>query len=520
MTADERAVSDAPLSPISFLLRSALVWRTQVAVRHGEQSTTYAELLARAERVAGGLAALGLAAGDRVATMLPNVPALIDLHFAAPGSGLVIVPMNTRLGPNECRDILRHSGARCLVAHPTLRATVEEALDGLEAQPHVVWDGEEYDRLAGSSAPRPLVAPIGERALLSINYTSGTTGQAKGVMYSHRGAYLHTLGVIAEAGLRPTSSYLWTLPMFHCSGWAFIWAVTAMGGRHVCLEAFDAARAWGLLREEGVTHLCTAPTVLTMLAESSAATPLVSPARVFVGGAPPSPALLERTGRLGLDITHLYGMTETYGPLAVCAWQPGWDGLPPTEQAELKARQGVGTVVTQPLRVVDDEMNDVPADGATLGELVMRGNNVMLGYYDDPDATADVFRGGWLHSGDLAVMHPDGYVEIRDRAKDIVISGGENISTVEVEQALAAHPDVVEAAVIGVPDERWGEVPVAFVVLRGGASPSQEELQEFVRGRIARYKVPRRIVPCDDLPKTATGKIQKFELRREHVGTG
>jgi fatty-acyl-CoA synthase len=308
--------------------------------------------------------------------------------------------------------------------------------------------------------------------------------------------------------------------MFHCSGWAFIWAVTAMGGRHVCMESFEAAHAWELLREERVTHLCTAPTVLTMLAESPSAAALPAPARVFVGGSPPSPALLTRTTALGLDVTHLYGLTETYGPLAVCAWQPRWDGLGEEEQAALQARQGVGTVVTQPLRVVDERMDDVPADGETLGEIVMRGNNVMLGYYEDPEATAQAFRGGWFHSGDLAVMHPDGYLEIRDRAKDIVISGGENISTIEVEQAVAAHPDVVEAAVIGMPDERWGEVPVAFVVLRSGATVEQEALQEFVRGRIARYKAPRHVVFCQELPKTATGKIQKFELRRHHLQLG
>jgi fatty-acyl-CoA synthase len=383
--------------------------------------------------------------------------------------------------------------------------------------PEVLYVGAPADasdsfEAAVAGAPRRALALRDEDSLLSINYTSGTTGDPKGVMYSHRGAYVHALGVIAEAGLSARSRYLWTLPMFHCNGWAFTWAVTAAGGEHVCLDGVDGSEIWRAL-QDGVTHLCAAPTVLVMLGEAPEARTLPAPVQVFVGGAPPPPALLDRMGRLGLEITHLYGLTETYGPLCVCAWQPSWDELPADRRAALKARQGVPTVVTEPLRVVDDSLRDVPADGQTPGEVVMRGNNVMLGYYRDSQATARAFAGGWFHSGDIAVMHPDGYLELRDRAKDIIISGGENISTIEVEQVLVSHVDVLEAAVVGIPDDRWGEVAKAFVVARPGAEVGAEELQELVRGRLARFKVPRQIVFREELPKTATGKIQKFVLR-------
>jgi fatty-acyl-CoA synthase len=336
-------------------------------------------------------------------------------------------------------------------------------------------------------------------------------------MTTHRGAYLHSLGVIAEAGLTARSSYLWTLPMFHCNGWAYTWAVTAAGAKHVCLPKVEAAPIWRALTSEGVTHLCAAPTVLTTVVSAEEATPLDEPAHVFVGGAPPAPALLEKAAALNLHVTHLSGLTETYGPIAVCAWNPDWDELPDDEQAALRARQGVGTIVSERMRVVDSDMDDVTADGETLGEVCMRGDNVMTGYYRDEEATAEAFKGGWFHSGDLGVVHPDGYVELRDRLKDVIISGGENIATIEVEQALAAHPSVSEVAVVAAPDERWGEVPVAFVTAAGGETPEQEELQEFARGRLARFKVPKRIEVVDELPKTGTGKIQKFVLR-ERVG--
>jgi fatty-acyl-CoA synthase len=511
---DAHEVSSAPLSPIRYLLRAAEVWGGREAIRFDDRSVSYAETLDRVRHLAGLLRSLGVQPGDRVAVLLPNVPAMLDLHFAVPGTGAVLVPMNTRLSAREYAYILEHSGARCLVADRALQGVVEESLGHLGERLEVVYldEGPEYeDRLR---AVEPLdVCPQADWTLLSINYTSGTTGRPKGVMYVHRGAYLHALGVMTEAGLEPSSGYLWTLPMFHCNGWAFTWAVTAMGARHVCLRQFDPARVWEILHAEGITHLCAAPTVVTMLTEAPEAAKLEAPVRVFMGGAPPSPTLLERARSLGMEITHLYGLTETYGPLAVCAWQPSWDGLRPDEQARLRARQGVATVVTESLRVVDEAMRDVPPDGRTLGEVVMRGNNVMTGYYRDAAATAAAFAGGWFHSGDVGVMHPDGYVELRDRLKDVVISGGENISTIEVEQALAAHPAVMEAAVVGVPDARWGEVPKAFVVRRPGATVTAAELRDFSRDRLARFKVPREIVFREELPKTATGKIQKFVLR-------
>jgi fatty-acyl-CoA synthase len=467
-------VSDAALTPLSFLERSADVWGDRVAVSDGARAWTYAEHHERVRRLAGALRSeLAVAAGDRVAALLPNVAALLELHYAVPGAGAILVPLNTRLSARDYAHILRHSGATVVVAATTLRAPLEDALERMgAARPRVVWVpptlDDEYERLLGAARPLDLERPSDERALLSINYTSGTTGLPKGVMTSHRGAYLHSLGVIAEAGLSARSVYLWTLPMFHCNGWAYTWAVTATGARHACLPAVDPAVVWDALRDQGVTHACAAPTVITMLLGAPGASPLPDPVKVFVGGAPPSPALLERAAQLNIDVTHLYGLTETYGPFAVCAWNPAWDGLPVAEQARLRARQGVGTIVSERLRVVDRDMCDVPRDGETVGEVVMRGNNVMLGYYRDEEATRTAFAGGWFHSGDLAVLHADGYVELRDRLKDIVISGGENIATIEVEQALAAHAAIVEAAVVGQPDAKWGEVPVAFVTTRDG----------------------------------------------------
>jgi len=510
-------VASAVLTPLRYLERSAYVWRDRPAVVDGERTWTFSEHQDRVHHAAGVVRdELGIGAGDRLATLLPNTSPMLELHYAVPGVGGVLVPLNTRLAAEEYAYILEHSGAKAVVAHRPLEKALGPALEKMGAKaPRVVWDDGEYDELLEAADATELERPEDERTLISINYTSGTTGRPKGVMTTHRGAYLHALGVIAEAQLTPRSSYLWTLPMFHCNGWAYPWAVTAMGAKHVCLARVEAGPIWNALTQEGVTHLCAAPTVLTTIVNADQAEPLDEPARVFVGGAPPAPALLERAAKLNLHITHLYGLTETYGPLAVCAWQPDWDDLPAEEQAKLRARQGVGTVVSEKLRVVDEEMNDVPADGETLGEVVMRGDNVLTGYYEDEEATREGFKGGWFHSGDLGVMHPDGYVELRDRLKDVVISGGENIATIEVEQALNAHPAVAEAAVVGAPDERWGEVPVAFVTTNGSDKPDPEELRDFVRERIARFKAPKRIDIVDELPKTGTGKIQKFVLREK-----
>jgi fatty-acyl-CoA synthase len=504
-------VASSVLTPLRFLERSAQVWADRPAVVSGKETFTYAQHHERVRRLAGALRSLGVEPGDRVATLLPNVHAMLELHYAVPGIGAVLVPLNTRLTRDDYRYILGHSGARLVVVAPELQEQLPDDA------PQAIVDGDEYERLLGEAEPADLRRPDDERDLLSINYTSGTTGRPKGVMTTHRGAYLHSLGVIPEAGLTPRSSYLWTLPMFHCNGWAYTWAVTATGAKHVCLPKVEADPIWRALTSEGVTHLCAAPTVLTTIVSAGEAEPLEEPVEVFVGGAPPAPALLEKAARLNLHVTHLYGLTETYGPIAVCAWNPDWDDLPDDEQAALRARQGVGTIVSERMRVVDEDMADVAPDGESLGEVCMRGDNVMTGYYRDEEATAEAFKGGWFHSGDLGVVHPDGYVELRDRLKDVIISGGENIATIEVEQALAAHPSVSEVAVVAAPDERWGEVPVAFVTAAGEGAPEEGELQEFARERLARFKVPKRIEVVDELPKTGTGKIQKF-LLRERVG--
>jgi fatty-acyl-CoA synthase len=510
------------MTPLRYLERSASVWKDRPAVVSGEKTWTYAEHYERVRRAAGAVRhELGIEPGDRLAVLLPNVAPMLELHYAVPGVGGVLVPLNTRLASPEYAYILEHCGAKVLVAYRALQKALDPALEEMgDKAPRVIWveeddAGSDYEQLLSDADPIDLERPDDERTLISINYTSGTTGRPKGVMTNHRGAYLHALGVIAEARLTPRSSYLWTLPMFHCNGWAYPWAVTAMGAKHVCLPKVEAKPIWKALTQEGVTHLCAAPTVLTTIVGAEEAEPLETEVFGFVGGAPPSPTLLEQAAKLKLQITHLYGLTETYGPLAVCAWNPDWDELPEDEQAKLRSRQGVGTVVSEKLRVVDEDMEDVPADGETLGEVCMRGDNVMMGYYKAEDETREAFKGGWFHSGDLGVVHEDGYVELRDRLKDVIISGGENIATIEVEQALSAHEAVSEAAVVAAPHERWGEVPVAFITVSGSQAPDVEELQEFARERLARFKVPKRIIVLDELPKTGTGKIQKFVLREQ-----
>jgi fatty-acyl-CoA synthase len=501
---------DTPLTPVSFLERAAATFPDRTAVVDEERRVTWAELRERVRRLGLALQHAGLEAGDRVAYLALNTTELLEAHFGVPRAGAVLVAINTRLLPDEIGFILRHSGARVLVVDPRLAHLVDEA-----AVERVVVYGEDggYEELLASAGDGEPEDRLGdENDTISINYTSGTTGRPKGVMYTHRGAYLNALSEALHAGLDARSVYLWTLPMFHCNGWCFPWAVTAVGARHVCLPSVDPPRVWQLLHEEGVTHLCGAPTVLVMLASDPAAAPLDRPVLVTTAAAPPSPAVIERTEALGFSINHVYGLTETYGPITICDWNPDWDVLDGHERARLKARQGVNLVTADRVRVVDEALNDVPADGETMGEIVMRGNNVMKGYHDDETATAEAFRGGWFHSGDLGVMHPDGYVELRDRAKDIIISGGENISTIEVERALVAHPDVLEAAVVAIPDEKWGERPKGFVTLRPGASLSAEELIAFSRRTLPGFKAPSEI-EFGELPKTSTGKVRKVELR-------
>ena len=507
-----------PLTPVSFLRRAGAVYADRIAVIDGAMHITYAGLLDRAQRLAGALAALGVGPGDRVALLAPNTHVLLEAHFGVPFAGAVLVALNTRLTPAELAYILDHSGAKVLIYDHELETAAMSAAALAQGAVKLVRSGspaedDEYEGLVGNASR--LIRQLGdERSLLAINYTSGTTGKPKGVMYHHRGAYLQALAMALQTGLDNASVFLWTLPMFHCNGWCFPWAVTAACATHLCLRRVEPAAIWQHLRHSGVTHLNAAPTVLTMLAwhEGAAAGRPPQRVRIATGGSPPTPTLLARMGELGLDMTHLYGLTETYGPSVICDWRSEWSLLPIDQQARLKARQGVGNVISQAVRVVAEDGSDVPADGRALGEIALRGNNLMLGYYRDEETTRKACPDGWFRSGDLGVMHPDGYIELKDRSKDIIISGGENIASVEIEQALASHPAVLESAVVAAPDEKWGEVPVAFVALKDGAQVGADELTEHLRGVLARFKVPKKIV-FGELPKTATGKIQKFVLR-------
>src|SRR5579864_1822682 len=470
-----------PLNPAYFLDRAAKIFSERTGVIDGERRFSYREFGERAHRLAGLLRGAGAQNGDRIAALCTNSHVMLEMHNGVPMAGCALVPMNIRLSSQEMAYILENSGARMLIATHELAEAARTL--SFSTGVRLILAGEdssEYEELLKSSEPCP-TAVINEMSLLAINYTSGSTGRPKGVMYTHRGAYLQALAMAFHSRLGLDSSYLWTLPMFHCNGWCFAWAVTAVGGRHVCLPKVDPPVVWRLIAAEGVTHLNGAPAVLVMLGADEAAHPLERPVQVTTAGAPPPPAVISRTEALGFRINHVYGLTETYGPITVCEWQVEWDGAGDEERARLKARQGVAFVTSDPVRVVDAEMRDVPADAETMGEVVMRGNNVMKGYFADEAATAEAFRGGWFHSGDLAVMHPDGYIEIRDRAKDIIISGGENISTIEVEKALVRHPDVLEAAVVAKPDEKWGERPMAFVTLRPDAKLTADELIAFAR---------------------------------------
>jgi fatty-acyl-CoA synthase len=525
------SVSYTALSPLSFLERSARVWPGKTAVVYGARRLTYSELAAEAQRVARALRASGVGPGDRVAYLMPNLPEMLIAHYAVPLAGAVLVAVNTRLTAEEVAYILSHSGAKLVVVDAALLSTAAAAVKDVEAVTELVVaeDTEiapadrdlsaeprlaSYSEFLARGTGEPLSWSVSdELAPIAVNYTSGTTGRPRGVIYTHRGAYLNCFGEIIHSRHDENSVYLWTLPMFHCNGWCTPWSLTAIGGMHVCLREVRGDAIWQQLREHGVTHLNAAPTVVSALLNAPEAGPLTRPVLITTAGAPPSPTTIAHMERMGFQIVHVYGLTETYGPISYCQSQPQWAGLSSEERSVLQARQGVSMIQAEGLRVVDKAMADVPADGSTMGEIIMRGNNVMAGYYLDPQATAEAFRGGWFHSGDLGVMHPDGYIELRDRIKDIVISGGENISTVEVEQALMSHPAVLEAAVIGVPDDKWGERPKAFVVFRAAHSATQEELIAHVRTKIARYKAPREIDITLELPKTATGKIQKFVLR-------
>ena len=505
------------LNPVDFLYRAAYLYPDKVAVAAGKRRYSYRELAERSWRLANALRSAGLAKGERVAALLFNSPAMLEAHFGVPAAGGILVAVNNRLSGPEVGYILQHSGAKYLLLDTGLAAVAEAS--GLAGVTVIRCDdtgvpGDPYEEfLAGASPVRPASWLEHEEETISINYTSGTTGRPKGVQYTYRGAYLNALNEVIVAGLGNDSAYLWTLPMFHCNGWCFPWAVTAVAARHVTMRAVDPELIWELIDGEGITHYNGAPTVQLMIVNHPRAHRLERAVTAMVAAAPPSPTLLARMSELNFRVVHVYGLTETYGPITVCPEQETWRELPVDQRARYLARQGQAYPSSDLVRVVDEQMTDVPQDGQVMGEVIMRGNNVMSGYFNDEAATAKTFAGGWFHSGDLAVWHPDGNIELRDRGKDIIISGGENISSIEVEQTIAAHPAVLECAVIGIPHPYWGERPKAFVTLNEDAAADAGEIIAFCRERLAHYKCPDSI-EFGPLPKTSTGKTQKFVLRQ------
>lgn len=515
-----RAPNDVALSPLRFLEWASRVFPNRPGIVYGDRTLTYGEMADEAEKLAGALRTR-IQPGDRVAFLAPNVPELLIAHFAIPLAGGVLVALNTRLAPAEIAYILDHSGSRIAFADTALidqidPASVEEVVETSDPTSGLEPRGiaTSYQDFLGTGDRAGVSWQIeDENSLISLNYTSGTTGRPKGVMYTHRGAYLNALGVARHIGYDRATRYLWTLPMFHCNGWCATWGVTAVAGLHVCLRAVTGEGIWSSIDRWDVNHMSGAPAVLATLAGAPQARPVDRPLRVTTGGAPPSPSIIGRLEGLGMTVVHAYGLTEVYGPFTICEPQDSWADLPLEERARLMARQGVPMVQSDEMRIVDQEMNPLPADGESVGEVVMRGSNVTVGYFRDPDATAEAFRGGWFHSGDLAVMHPDGYLELKDRAKDIIISGGENISSIEVENALMALPEIDDAAVVGVADQKWGERPIAFVVTSDSAEFDPQYLKERLSESIARFKIPDRYHVVDELPRTSTGKVRKHELR-------
>jgi fatty-acyl-CoA synthase len=528
---DRRPANYVPLTPLSFLARSAAVYAGKTAVVHGDQAFTYGEFYARCRRLGSALTRRGIGRGDAVAIMAPNVPAMLEAHYGVPMAGAVLNALNYRLDPASIAFMLEHSGTKLLIADREVSQTIAEALARF-GRPIPVIDiddplheggkrlGEkDYEGLLEEGDPEfAWQGPADEWQAICLLYTSGTTGNPKGVVYHHRGAYLNALGNALAFGLSARTVYLWTLPMFHCNGWTYTWAVTAVGGTHVCLRRVDPALIFPAIERHRVTHMCGAPIVLTMLIHAPADVKVTfdQTVEVATGGASPPSAVIAAMESMGFRVTHLYGLTETYGPSMLCAWQEEWDTLDRAARAAKMARQGVQYPTIEGLMVADpDSIAPVPKDGITMGEIMLRGNTVMKGYLKNPAATDEALRGGWFHTGDLAVCHPDGYVDVKDRSKDVIISGGENISSLEVEEVLYQHPAVMEAAVVAKPDERWGETPCAFVTLKpDAASVGAEDIIRWCRERIAHYKVPRHVV-FGVLPKTSTGKIQKFVLREQ-----
>ena len=533
---EKNAANYVALTPLTFIQRSAYIYPDRVAVIHGARRYTWRESYTRARRLASALKQLGVQKGDTVAAILNNTPEMFEAHFGVPACGAVLNTVNTRLDAEAVAFILNHAEAKVLLTDREYARMVKKAIE-LAGRPDMIVidvDDPEYTgpgELVGTQDYEALLAtgspdfvfeqPADEWEAISLNYTSGTTGNPKGVVYHHRGAYLNAMSNIVSWGMPPHSVYLWTLPMFHCNGWCFAWTMAANAGINVCLRRVDPRLIFDAIREHGVTHYCGAPIVHSMLANAPEEWRKGINHKVsgLVAAAPPPAAVIEGMAKIGFDITHVYGLTETYGPAAVCAKHDEWRALPLAEQVALNGRQGVRYHAQEGITVMDPAtMEPVPWDGETMGEIMFRGNLVMKGYLKNPDATAESFRGGWYHTGDLAVMQPDGYVKIKDRSKDIIISGGENISSIEVEDALYKHPAVMAAAVVALPDEKWGEVPCAFVELRDGVETTAEAIVAHCREHLAGFKVPKKII-FGELPKTSTGKIQKFVLREKAKST-
>ena len=524
----KRPANYAPLSPLSFLPKAATIYPDRIAVVHGEWRSTWAETYARCCRLASALEKRGVGAGDTVAVMAPNVPAMYEAHFGVPMTGAVLNALNIRLDAEAIAFQLTHGEAKVIITDREFSGVVKRALGMLERRPLVIdiddplheggaLLGEiDYEAFLGEGdSAFAWSLPEDEFGPIALNYTSGTTGNPKGVVTHHRGAYLNAMSQIVSWGMPAHSVYLWTLPMFHCNGWCFPWAMAANAGANICLRRIDAKLIFEAIREHGVTHMCGAPIVYNMLINAPAKLRegLGRKVNGFVAGAAPPASTIEGAERIGFDLTHVYGLTETYGPAAVCAKQEGWRSLPLGERARLNARQGVAGPMQEAMTVLDPAtMEPAPPDGETVGEIMFRGNITMNGYLKNPTATEEAFAGGWLHTGDLAVIEPDGYVRIKDRSKDVIISGGENISSIEVEDVLQRHPAVDAAAVVAKPDQKWGEVPCAFIELKPNVTATETEIRQFCREQMAGYKVPKLVV-FGPIPKTSTGKIQKFMLR-------
>ncbi|MEL6463838.1 MAG: AMP-binding protein [Pseudomonadota bacterium] len=524
---DKTAANYVPLTPLSHLTRAASVFAERPAVIYGEHRVTYAQYYERCTRLAATLADMGVAPGDVVATLIPNLPAQAEAHFGVPACGAVLNTINTRLDVDTVAYIFDHGGAKVVLVDPQFLDLAEAAIARMEGpSPRVIevpdaahgWPAsgrhDVYEDVLASGDPSfAWVMPDDEWESLALNYTSGTTGRPKGVVYHHRGAYLMTMGTVVSWRMVLHPVFMAIVPLFHCNGWNHTWMMPLVGGTLVCCRDIAAKPIYDAIADEGVTHFGGAPIVLNMIvnAEEAERRPFDHVVEVFTAGAPPAPATLGKIEKLGFNVTQVYGLTETYGHVTECLWKSGWDGA--EETAAIKARQGVAFPMMEHITVMDADMAQVPMDSAAQGEIMIRGNSVMKGYLKNPEATAEAFEGGYFHSGDIAIQHPDGYIQIADRAKDIIISGGENISSVEVEGVLMEHPDVNLAAVVAKPDETWGEVPCAFVELKPGASPSEAELIAFSRETLAGFKAPKQVV-FQELPKTSTGKIQKFELRK------